>query len=182
MTPSGTQRFPCSRGGSVGHGRHRLRSFLLTLGLLTLGVAVAAIWVSRWVPALLALGAGMLALFARRMSADLDPLWIDLEGDQLRIQMRRQHQIVALGGATLRRLEADEIDHLTRLATTAGITAGTGGFESHLLGELDLYATRLDNAVLIQHQETAIIVTPDDPDGFLTAANDAAVAAGGPIG
>lgn len=181
MTYSGAQRFPCSRGGSVADGRRRLRSFLLTLGLATLGVAVVAMWAGRWVPTFLAVGAGLLALFARRMSADLDPFWIDLEGDQLRIQMRRQHQIVALAGTTLRRLEVAEIDHLTSLATTAGITAGTGGFESHLLGELDLYATQLDNAVLIQHQESATIVTPDDPDGFLTAASAAAVAAGSPI-
>ncbi len=182
MTSVGPQRFPCTRSGSVAQSRDRLRSFLLALGLLTFAVALVTIWVGRWMPALLAIGAGVLALYARRMSTDLGPLWIDLEAGRLRIQMQRQHQIVELGGATLRRLEAAEIEHLTRLATTAGITAGTGGFDSHLLGELDLYATRLDNAVLIQHEETATIVTPDDPDGFLAAASIAAAAADNPAG
>lgn len=173
MTATEPQRFPCSRGGSIGDGRKRLRAFLTTLALATFGVALIAFWVDRWVPAMLAVGAGSLALYARRMSADLDPLWIDLEENRLKVQMRRQHQFVPLADATLRRLDGSEIAHLTNLATAAGITAGTGGFESHLLGEIDLYATRFDNAVLIQHEETATIVTPDDPDAFLAAARDA---------
>jgi hypothetical protein len=155
-----------------------MRGFLLMLALFTFAVAVMAVWVDRLMPAALAVGAGLLALFARRMSGDLDPVWFDLEGDQLKVQMKRQHQIVTLTGSALRRLEAAELAHLTSLATAAGITAGTGGFESHLLGEFDLYATNLDNAVLIQHEETATIVTPDDPEAFMTAARDAIVAGG----
>jgi hypothetical protein len=174
MTSASHQRFTCSRGGTVGHSRQRLRSFLLMLALVTFAVALVAAIVDRWVPSLLAVAAGLLALFARRMSTDLDPLWIDLEGTELRIQMRRQHQLVSLVDTTLRRLDATEIAHLATLATTAGITAGTGGFESHLLGELDLYATRLENAVLIEHEENATVVTPDDPEAFLVAAGAAA--------
>lgn len=177
MTSASAQRFPCTRDGSVGRGRGRMRGFLLTLALFTFVVALAAVAFGRLMPAALAVGAGVLALFARRMSADLDPVWFDLDGDQLRVQMQRQHQIVSLAGSTLRRLEAAELEHLTNLATIAGVTAGTGGFESHLLGEFDLYATNLDNAVLIQHEETATIVTPDDPAGFMTAVREATAAA-----
>jgi hypothetical protein len=177
MTTTTPQRFPCTSDGSVVQGRRRMRGFLLTLALFTFAVAVVAVWVDRLMPAALAAGAGSLALFARRMSADLDPVWFDLEGDQLKVQMKRQHQFVALAGSTLRRLEAAELAHLTNLATAAGITAGTGGFESHMLGEFDLYATNLANAVFIQHEETATIVTPDDPEAFMIATRDA-IAAG----
>ena len=154
--------------------RRRLRRLLLALALVCFAVGVAA-WFARTVPALLAVAAGALALYARRMSADLDPLWLEIDGETLAVQMRRQRHSVELTGSTPRRLEADEIEHLTRLATTAGFTAGTGGFDSHRLGEIELYATDLDHAVLIQHEETATVVTPDDPAAFL----DAVATAGG---
>jgi len=162
------QRFSCTDGGAIAHGRKRLRTFLLSLGLLCFAVAIAA-WFARAVPALLAVAAGALSLYARRMSADLDPLWLEVDGERLAVQMRRQRHQVDLGGVTARRLTSDEIEHLTRLATTAGITAGTGGFDSHQLGEIDLYATDLDHAVLIQHEEAATVVTPDDPPAFIDA-------------
>ena len=172
---SSSRRFDCSNGGLVHDSRRRLRRFLLGLALLCFAVAVAA-WFARTVPALLAVAAGALALYARRMSADLDPLWLEIDGSQLAVQMRRQRQSFELAGSTARRLTDEETDHLTRLATTAGLTAGTGGFESHLLGEIDLYATDLERAVLIQHEESATVVTPDDPVAFVeavTAANRA---------
>ena len=170
-----TEQFSCSNGGAVHHGRQRLRKFLLLLGLLCFAVAVAA-WFARTVPALLAVAAGGLALYARRMSADLDPFWLQIDGHHLVVQMRRQRHQVDLAGVSARRLSSEEIDHLTRLATTAGITAGTGGFDSHQLGEIDLYATDLDNAVLIRHDETATVVTPDEPSTFIDAV---AAASGG---
>jgi hypothetical protein len=90
--------------------------------------------------------------------------------------MRRQSEVVPLRGAVARRLGADEIDHLQGLATVGGVTAGTGGFDSHRLGELDLYASSLDNAVLIDRGESSVVVTPDDPERFL-----AVVAAAGAL-
>ena len=92
------------------------------------------------------------------------------------IQMRRQRRVVPLTGVRSRRLSPEEIEHLTRLATAARITAGTGGFDSHQLGEIDLYASNLDNAVLLQAEESGTVVTPDDAGGFL-----AALAAGTPV-
>lgn len=149
------------------------------LGLLCFAVAVAA-WFARSVPALLALAAGALALFARRMSADLDPLWLEIDGARLAVQMRRQRHQVDLGGVSARRLEADEIEHLTGLATTAGVTAGTGGFDSHKVGEIELYATDLGQAVLIKHEESGTVVTPDDPTAFIDAVVAASRAAEDP--
>jgi hypothetical protein len=173
------QQFPCSNRGAVLHGRQRLRKFLLLLALLCFAVGIAA-WFARAVPALLAIGAGALALYARRMSADLDPLWLEIEGARLAVQMRRQRHPLDLAGVSARRLSSDEIEHITRLATTASVTAGTGGFDSHLLGEIDLYATDLDHAVLLQHEETATVVTPDDPAAFLAAVDAASQAIGRP--
>jgi hypothetical protein len=148
----------------------------MLLALLTLAVAVSAAWLGRTVPMLLAIGAAGLALFSRRMSADLDPLWLELTPRTLAVQMRRQRQLVQLISPAARRLEPSEIEHLTSLATIAGLTAGTGGFDSHLLGEFDLYATDLGNAVLVEQEESSVVVTPDHPEHFLLTINNAAPA------
>ena len=174
------RRFSCSTGGAILAGRRRLGRLLTLLGLVGLSVGALAAWDGRVVPALLAGGAGFLAFFARHMSADLDPLWLEIDGDRLIVQMRRQRQTLILPGATVRRLTDGEIEHLTRLATSAGITAGTGGFDSHRLGELDLYASQLDHAVLIDQGETSAVVTPDTPGLFLEAAVEAGATASTP--
>ena len=163
------QRFACTPGGPIARGRRRLRSILLLVGLFALAVAAFAAWTGRAVPALLAGGAGLLALFARRMSGDLDPIGLELAGERLVIRMRRQHQVVPIRGVDIRRLDDDEIEHLGRMATLGGITAGTGGFDSHRLGELDLYASELSNAVLIDRGEASAVVTPDEPERFIEA-------------
>ena len=64
---------------------------------------------------------------------------------------------------------AGVVRDLESLATSGGVAAGTGGFESHLLGEIDLYASDLAHAVMVDLGERRLIVTPDDPEGFLEA-------------
>ena len=163
------QRYPCTVGGAIADGRRKLRRLLTALGLVGLAVGGLAAAAGRVVPALLAVGAGALALFARRMSADLDPLWLELDGHRLLVQMRRQRQPIELTGSGGRRLTDNELEHLSGLATSAGITAGTGGFDSHRLGELDLYASDMANAVILDLGETSVVVTPDEPERFLAA-------------
>jgi Bacterial PH domain len=109
---------------------------------------------------------------AWRMSGDLDPFRLEIGGGWLGVQMRRRRErfnIAGIAGAQGRRLTADEIAHLETLATSGGVAAGTGGFESHRLGEFDLYASDLAHAVLVDLGETRLILTPDDPEGFLEA-------------
>jgi hypothetical protein len=161
-------RFPCTAGGAVLRGRLRLRRLLVGLTLLMIAVAVGA-WVAgqRW-PAVLALLVAAIPWTAWRMSGDLDLLWLDAgRGGHLTIQMRRRRERFPLGGAMARRLSPEEIEHLERLATSGGVTAGTGGFDSRLLGEIDLYASDLANAVLVDLGESRLVVTPDNPEAFL---------------
>ena len=134
-----------------------------------LGVAVAAFLAgARW-PALFALLVALIPWTAWRMSGDLDPLWLDLEANALILQLRRRRVRHPLAGAEARRLTREEITHLERLATTGGIVVGTGGFDSRLLGEFELYASDLANAILLDLGETRLVLTPDDPDRFLAA-------------
>jgi Bacterial PH domain len=175
------RRFSCTPGGAILRGRRRLRRLLL--GLAWLLVAVAALfWFSLliraasgvtgggpWWPGLFALLAAAIPWLAWRMSGDLDLLWLALDGERLTIAMRRRRERFAAAGSQARRLTPEEISHLERLATNGGVTAGTGGFESHCLGELELYASDFANAVLVDLGETRLIVTPDDPQGFLEA-------------
>lgn len=167
MTPV---RFPCSPGGVILRGRRRLKLLLLGLAGLMLVVAALTWWVAhRGWPALLAFLVALIPWTAWRMSGDLDPLWLDLEDGSLVVQMRRRRERFAVSGAEAWRLTPEEVAHLETLTTAGGVAAGTGGFESHRLGEFDLYATNLQNAVVVDLGETRLIVTPDDPGGFLEA-------------
>lgn len=169
------RRFACAPGGAILRGRRRLRRLLVGL-VLVLVISAVLFWLSLlirgggpWWPGLFALLAAAVPWMAWRMSGDLDVLWLEVAGGRLTIQMRRRREGFDLAGAVARRLTPEEIGHLERLATNGGVTAGTGGFESHLLGEFDLYASDLPNAVLVDLGETRLIVTPDDPEGFREA-------------
>ncbi|HEX5717772.1 MAG TPA: hypothetical protein VF179_16560 [Thermoanaerobaculia bacterium] len=151
------RRFPCTPGGSVLRGRLRLRWLLVGLAILMIVVAVLALLVAG------------IPWTAWRMSGDLDVLWLDVGNGHLTIQMRRRRERFPLGGAEARRLTPGEIGHLERLATSGSVTAGTGGFDSQLLGELDLYASNFANAVLVDLGERRLVVTPDNPEGLLEA-------------
>jgi hypothetical protein len=163
------RQFPCTLGGVILRGRRRLRILLLGLTLAMLVVGVLTLAAGRIGPGLLALVVALIPWTAWRMSGDLDLFWLDLEEGRLAIQMRRRRERFAAAGADGRRLSREEIAHLESLATAGGVTAGTGGFESHRLGEFDLYASDFANAVLVDLGETRLIVTPDDPQGFLEA-------------
>ena len=118
---------------------------------------------------MLALLVAIPPLIAWWMSGDLDPLELWLGSDRLTIRSRRHMMGVSLAGAAARRLEADEIDHLRGLTTFAGFMSSGATLDSHLVGELALYASDLDNAVLLDLGEDRMVVTPDDPEGFLAA-------------
>ncbi len=162
-------RFPCTPGGAILRGRRKLRALLVGLTLLMVGVAVATWIAGRFWPGLLALLVASIPWTAWRMSGDLDPFWLDLDGGWLTVQMRRRRERFPVSGAAARRLDPEETEYLERLATTGGVTAGSGGFESHRLGEIDLYASDLGHAVLVDLGESRLVVTPDDPEGFLAA-------------
>jgi hypothetical protein len=137
-------------------------------------VAVAVALFGRAVPALLAGGVGLIALVAWRMSRDLTPLWLEIDADALTVQTRSTELEIPLAGSRVHRLDSQEISHVQQLAEAGGIVAGLGGFDSHLLGEFDLYASDLQNAVLVDGGELRMVVTPDSPTSFC----DAAAAAG----
>lgn len=162
-------RFPCTAGGAILRGRLRLRRLLVGLTVLMAAVGIATIAVGRLFPGIFALLVALVPWTAWRMSGDLDPLWLDLSRGTLTVQMRRRHERFPIAGAEARRLTPEEIESLERLATSGGMVAGTGGFESKLLGELDLYASDFANAVLLEAGELRMVVTPDDPEGFLAA-------------
>lgn len=166
------RRFPCTPGGAVLRGRRRLRALLVGLALLMVAVAVAAWTAHRFWPGLLALLVATIPWTAWRMSGDLDPFWLDLTDGWLTVQMRRRRERFPVSGVSeegARRLTPEETAHIEGLATSGGVAAGSGGFESHRLGEIDLYASDFANAVLIDLGESRLIVTPDDPEALLAA-------------
>ena len=74
---------------------------------------------------------------------------------------------IPLEGAAARALTADELAHLERLASAGGFVVSSGGFDSHLLGEFDLYASDLGHGVLVEAMDHRVVLTPDDPFRFL---------------
>lgn len=168
--------FPCTPGGKIAAGRRRLRLALAGLAALA-AVSAAAAWAAgRPWPGFLALAAAALPWLAARLSGAAEARQLEIGGAALVVGTRAGRERVPLAGASARRLGGDEIDHLERLATAGGITAGSGGFESHLLGEVELAASDLANAVLVEAGERRLVVTPDDPTAFVAAV---AAAAGG---
>ena len=161
--------FRCSPGGLVGAGRRRLKISLAGVGLLMLALAGFTIWTGRLVPGLLAGLVATVTLFILRMSGDLEPLWLEVTPNLLTVQTRRRWLRVPLPPSSARRLRADEISHLEGLAAAGGVVTGSGGFDSHRLGEFDLYASDLTNAVLVDAEEIRVVVTPDHPEEFLAS-------------
>jgi hypothetical protein len=163
------ERFVSSAGGAIARGRRRLRWLLGGLCGFLLAAAVGAFSVGRFGPGAIALLALAVPLFAWRTASDHETLWLALDDGGLEIRMRWRQRRLPLAGAVARRLSAEEIADLERLATLGGITAGSGGFESRRLGEFELYASDLRNAVLVEAGEERLVVTPDDAEAFLSS-------------
>ena len=142
-------------------------------------MAILALWMligRRYGAGAISLGAAFLAWFAWRMSGDLDPFWLETGDGELAVQMRRRREAVALGNPTVRALEDDEVEHVEDLMSTAGMLFASGSFDSHRLGECHLFATCLENAVLVEVDDVEEegerlrwIVTPDDREAFVSA-------------
>jgi hypothetical protein len=163
------KRFDCSLAGTVASGRRRLTLLLVGLGILMLGMAVAMLLSARIFPAALSFVVGLIALFCWRMSHDLEPLWIEVDAAEFSIYLRSRRVRVPLPVRSARILETDEKVHLAGLASAGGVVAGAGGFDSHLLGEFELYASDIDNAVLVEAGVMRLILSPNDPEGLVAA-------------
>lgn len=181
LTSNGEARFSCTPSGVIASSRKWFSGFLLVLALIMAVATLAMILAGRWVPALLSAGVGLVVGMAWRMSRELSLQWLEISKDRLTVQTASVRFEVALDDAATRALEDEEIAHVRRLASTAGLVAGVGGFDSHLLGEFDLYATDLDHAVLIDSGEERFVVTPDDPERFLAAAVEAGAKTSRPL-
>ncbi len=163
------RRFDCTAAGAIGAGKRTLARLLLGLCLAMVAVAVF-VWIGdRKLPALLCLAVALVLWTAWRMSGDLDLLWLEVARDRLIIQLRRQRVDLPLLAPRGRRLDGEERAHVERLASRGLMVAGTGGFDSHRLGEFNLYATDLEHAVIVETGDSRVVVTPDDPDSFLDA-------------
>ena len=133
-------------------------------------IAALASWLSgRVFPGLLALGVALMILMAWRMGTDLVPREIWLQGETMTLLTAGRLITVPIEGATARKLDRAEIEHIERLASAGGIITGTGGFDSHKLREFDLYASDLENALLVHGPGGRMVLTPDEPDAFLAA-------------
>lgn len=181
LTSDGAVRFSCTPSGVIASSRRWFSGFLLVLALTMVVATLAMILAGRWVPALLSAGVGLVVGMAWRMSRELSLQWLEISKDRLIVQTASVRFELALDDAATRVLEDEEIAHIRRLASTAGLVAGVGGFDSHLLGEFGLYATDLDHAVLIDSGEERLVVTPDDPERFIAAAVEAGAKTSRPL-
>jgi hypothetical protein len=160
-------RYPCTLGGAVATGRRRL-ALLLTVLAVSMIVAAITCWATgRLIPGLIALGVAGVVGLAWRMSNDLRPRNLTLEPALMHIETVRQLIPVSIEGAQIRPLEPQEIKHIENLASVGGFVAGSGGFDSRLLGEFDLYASDLAHGLWVQGPAGRFVVTPDDPTKFL---------------
>jgi hypothetical protein len=165
--PAETSRFPCTLGGTIAASRRRFKVLMLGMGILMLAVAVVVFLDGRVVAALLALVVALVSRLAWRMSGDLTPVRLEVGPGSLTVRTRSRGVDIPLEGASARALTADELAHLERLASAGGFVVSCGGFDSHLLGEFDLYASDLSHGVLVEGIDHRVVLTPDDPLRFL---------------
>jgi len=157
----------------VALSRRRLRLLLLGLALPMLAIGLWMMMERRFGAAALSLGCSFLAWFGWRMSGDLDPFWLELEGDRLAVQMRRSRRVLRLKNPSWRLLEAADIAYLHGLTSVASLVFSSASFDSQRFGEVELFATDLDRAILIEvddpeDDEARLrwILTPDDTEEF----------------
>jgi hypothetical protein len=175
VTEKSTSRsFGCTPKGVVASGQKRLARVFALLGLALLVAAGFALVTRQFFGGAIALVLTLGVFVVYRMSRELDPTKLVVEGESLAIFMRHALRRLPLAEATLRRLTKNEIEHLAGLTNSGGFVAGAGGFDSHILGEFDLYASRLDKAVLVETLEGRVIVTPDDPEAFIATVAEVA--------
>ncbi len=163
------ERFECTPDGVVASGQRRLARVFAFLGFALLAAAGFALVTQQVFGGAIALFVAFGVFVIYRMSRELDPTELVVEHESLTILMRHALRRLPLEGTIMRRLKPSEIEHLTVLTSSGGFVAGAGGFDSHLLGEFDLYASRLENAVLLETLDGRVIVTPDDPEAFVAA-------------
>lgn len=169
MPEPGAETFACSRDGAIASGQRRLARLFSLLGFSLLLAAAFAFATGQIFAGAIALLIAFTVFVIHRMSRELDPTELVVEGDTLAIFMRHALRRIPLEGAIVRRLTRAEIEHLTGLASSGGFVATAGGFDSHLLGEFDLYASRIENAVLVETSDGRLVVTPDRPEDFTAA-------------
>ncbi len=179
-----SKNFGCTPDGVVASGQKRLARVFALLALALLAAGGYAFLTRQVFGAALALLLALGVFVVYRMSRELDPTELVVEDQTLAIFMRHALRRIPLEGATVRRLNEEEIEHLAVLTSSGGFVAGSGGFDSHVLGEFDLYASRLENAVLLETLDGRLIVTPDEPDAFVAAITSASTPHGpnGPDG
>lgn len=163
------QSFACTPAGPVAAGRRRL-NLLLLVPAGSMFVATLVSWIRGSVfPGLLAAGVGVALVVAWRMASDLEPIYLKIDDNRLEVRLRWSLFRIDLADASARRLTEEEQSHLESLASAGGIVATSGGYDSHMLGEFDLYASDLSNSVLLEAEDVRYIVTPDAADGFVEA-------------
>lgn len=168
--PPEAPNFDCHLAGVIAAGRRRLFAFLAAVAVLMLGLGLYTLSQRRWVPALLCLLVVLVVWTAGRMSGDAIPRWLELRPGELVVQMQRGRAAYPLLEVEARPLDADEIDHLRGLSTHAGgVVAGTGGLESSRLGELEMFVSDLERAILVDTGEARLVLSPGDPGAFIAA-------------
>ncbi len=162
-------RFGCTPAGPVAAGRRRLRLILLGPAILMVVLALVTWYRGSFLPGLLSLGVALLLVATWRTANQLEPLYLELQDGRLEVRLRWRLFHVDLTGASARVLSDDEKAHLERLISVGGMVATSGGYDSHRLGEFELYASNLDHALLLEAGDTRFVLTPDDPLGFVEA-------------
>lgn len=167
-----SEKFTCTAGGSVEADRRKLQRGLVGLALAVFAVVVVLIVRGVLGSAVILTLVGAVTVYAARMVRDLDLLWIEWTpggGDEaLALQLRRQ-RLFRPAPASARLLTDEEAAHLRQLTRWSGFQVATGGYESRMLGEIEVYTCNLDRPVLLQLAEEALVVTPDEPERLVAA-------------
>lgn len=167
-----SERFACTAGGSVEADRRKLQRGLIVLALAVFAIAALLVVRGGVGSAVILTLVGAMTAYAARMARDLDLLWIEWNpggGDEALILQLRRQRLPRPAPRSARLLTDDEVEHLRQLTRWSGFQVATGGYESRMLGEIEVYTSNLERPVLLQLAEEALVVTPDEPERFVAA-------------
>ena len=95
-----------------------------------------------------------------------------LEGNTLYVQRLGWHTQIPLDRLESAAIDSHAMERSIRTWGNGGLFGFVGHFWNRKLGAYYAYATRLDCAVVLVFQDRKLVVTPDDPEGFVRALRD----------
>ena len=183
--PGQVTRFGVRRDRSVAGTTRLVTALLVALWLVTCALFLGLGLLTGWPPTFKAVAATVCSLTTVGVLVVLGvgycgaPRAFSVSGVAVTVHRLAGPVPIPLEGITAaRRMQPGELRGAVRLMGNGGLFAVTGRFRAPLLGELRLYLTHMDDAVIVDAGER-LLLSPADPEAFIQQVQRGRAALGG---